>query len=1065
MIQSFAQITFVPDANFEKALIEQGIDSDNMINGQFPTVNAVGVSYLDVSSKNISSMVGIEAFTNLDTLICARNNLSTIDISNNTNLTYFDCFLNPALTNLDLSSNVNLTYLNYAGNTLSNVDLSNNINLTHLNCAGNIISNLDLSNNINLTYLDCSFNEISNLDLSNKVNLEHLNCSRNDLFSLDVSNNINLTHLDCSYDSLSSINLSNNISLNYFNCHHNQIVNLDLSNNINLNHLDCLRNHLLGMTLPSSANITHLDCAYNVLPSLDVSSYVNLEYLHCADNILTNLDLSNNVNIDHFDCSDNQITNLDLSNQVNMTKVDCAGNRFTSIDFSNNTLLWYLKCSHNTISSLDLSNNPLLTELECSYSLLTQLDLSNNPNLSILHCESNQLTNLDLSNNPSIWELNCFRNSLTQLDVSHLSFLSILNCSINQLEEIFLGHHHPAFYDEQANIVRSFTCQGNSPYLIICGYIPSTIPSHWQKDASAVYSSGGCFPERVSGLLTADMNTNCIADSSEGVFDLALIKIYNGLDTVIVSASDGSFSAGLDTGTYFIEAIPSNNLWRACSSPQTFTVDTTSVQNIDFVIQPLILCPLLTVDISAPFLRMTGSGSNYIINYCNEGTLPAYGVYIDVDIDPGLNVLNTSLPIASQNGNVYTFLLDTVDIFECGSFHINVIVDTSAVLGQTHCTEAHIHPDTVCGISWLGPEFELSDSCTGDSIYFELTNIGTDMQGNLNYFVFEDDLMLHDNPFFLLAGETFTISVPTNSGKTYRFRTESIPNFPSLRGDGFVTKAIENCNPSTDPTPMILTSYVLSQYNGNSAPAIALDCQQNVFAYDPNDKTAQPEGYSTQHYIEKNTPLNYRIRFQNTGNDTAFTVVLKDTLSPYLDLSSLQMGSSSHPYTWTINNNILTIRFDHIMLPDSNTNEPASNGFVKYAINQVNNLPLETRIENTAYIYFDYNPPIITNTTFHTIGENIYRIEFTDNANQSEELETTNYIIFPNPTQDLITVQQDMNRTFSLEVFHINGQLLQSYQDLNGEFQFNLNHYPAGTYTLRIQDEQQVNTYKVIKHR
>jgi hypothetical protein len=90
-------------------------------------------------------------------------------------------------------------------------------------------------------------------------------------------------------------------------------------------------------------------------------------------------------------------------------------------------------------------------------------------------------------------------------------------------------------------------------------------------------------------------------------------------------------------------------------------------------------------------------------------------------------------------------------------------------------------------------------------------------------------------------------------------------------------------------------------------------------------------------------------------------------LSPYLDPSTIVPGASKHPYTFTLSGQgVMTWRFDHIMLPDSLTNEEESKGFFNYTVNQRQNNPLGTVIENTAYIYFDFNDAIITNTTINT---------------------------------------------------------------------------------------------------
>ncbi|MCH2046408.1 MAG: T9SS type A sorting domain-containing protein [Saprospiraceae bacterium] len=808
--------------------------------------------------------------------------------------------------------------------------------------------------------------------------------------------------------------------------------------------------------------ITDLDVTNSSITNLSgIENFGSLEELRCGSNSLSTLDISNNLNLETLWCSANLLTSLNTTSNINLREINCANNQLTSLNVTSNIDLKYLFCENNQLTSLNTNNLDSLDLLYCDGNQLTNIDVSTNISLTALTCDSNQLTSLDLSQNSILGGLSCNNNQLRILDLHNNPNIHVIYCMENQLEYIYLNN--PSFIPPIGSI-SAFDCSNNTPYLSICGNFPNPVPNDWVKDPSASYNYNGCFPRALQGNVYKDDNLNCIKDNGELGYPLGFVKVYNSVDTFYYNTDSlGNYYTALDTGTYQVELVPANNLWTVCTTPQTLTIDTNyNTQIVNLGAQVALSCELLRVDISAPFLRATGNSSAYTVNYCNDGTAMATNAYIEVNIDPSLNVTGTSLPIASQNGNTYTFNLGIIDIFECGSFTINTTVDTSALLGQTHCSEAHIYPDSICGINWAGPDFVLEDSCSVDTIYFEVNNVGGDMSGNLLYYVFEDDLMIIQDPFFLLTGETLNVSVPATQGKTYRFKTDPIPSYPSLLGDGFVTKALESCNPL--PGQIIQTSYVLSQYNGNSTPAIGLDCQQNVFAYDPNDKAAQPEGYGATHYIEKNTPLDYRIRFQNTGNDTAFTVVLKDTLSTHLDLSTLQMGVSSHPYTWALNGQELTIRFDNIMLPDSNVNEPASNGFVKYTIDQLPNLPLETRIENTARIYFDFNPAIVTNTTFHTIGENFYSIQLINFSVTEQALATNEYRIFPNPTQDLITVRQSEYGRFNLQLFNLNGQLLQVYNDLEGQYQFNLNNHPAGTYILKVQDEYQTQTYKVIKY-
>jgi hypothetical protein len=123
-------------------------------------------------------------------------------------------------------------------------------------------------------------------------------------------------------------------------------------------------------------------------------------------------------------------------------------------------------------------------------------------------------------------------------------------------------------------------------------------------------------------------------------------------------------------------------------------------------------------------------------------------------------------------------------------------------------------------------------------------------------------------------------------------------------------------------------------------------------------------------YILPNTrELDYTVRFQNTGTDTAINVVIKDQIDPNLDLYSFEPLASSHEMFINIEETgMVTFTFENIMLPDSNINELASHGFVRYKINLNEDLPLGTSIYNNAGIYFDANPVIVTNTKINTVA-------------------------------------------------------------------------------------------------
>ena len=192
-----------------------------------------------------------------------------------------------------------------------------------------------------------------------------------------------------------------------------------------------------------------------------------------------------------------------------------------------------------------------------------------------------------------------------------------------------------------------------------------------------------------------------------------------------------------------------------------------------------------------------------------------------------------------------------------------------------------------------------------------------------------------------------------------------------------------------------------------------------VCSYDPNDKTVYPFGKGPEKYTLMNETLRYTIRFQNTGNDTAFNITVKDTLSPYLDLNSFKLLASNHP----VNVNLKTggamlFRFDNIMLPDSGRNQDLSQGYITYSIKARSGLANNTAVHNTSYIYFDFNPPVQTNTTLNTL---VYTLP--QGINDKKPFSEHKLTIYPNPTNGQIRIFNPYgSKPLTLSIFNALGQ-------------------------------------------
>jgi Leucine-rich repeat (LRR) protein len=170
-------LVYVPDDNFEQALINLGYD--NVMDDYVLRPNIDGVTNLLISNLGIADLTGIEKFTALTQLSCYGNQLTSLDVSNNTALTYLDCNFNQ----------------------LTSLDVSNNTSLTSLQCVFNPLGTLDVSQNTALTVLYCDNNQLTSLDVSQNTALSELLCKNNQLISLDLSNNTNLTLLQCNNNS------------------------------------------------------------------------------------------------------------------------------------------------------------------------------------------------------------------------------------------------------------------------------------------------------------------------------------------------------------------------------------------------------------------------------------------------------------------------------------------------------------------------------------------------------------------------------------------------------------------------------------------------------------------------------------------------------------------------------------------------------------------------------------------------------------------------------------------------------------------------------------------------
>ncbi|MCB0642480.1 MAG: T9SS type A sorting domain-containing protein [Phaeodactylibacter sp.] len=561
-----------------------------------------------------------------------------------------------------------------------------------------------------------------------------------------------------------------------------------------------------------------------------------------------------------------------------------------------------------------------------------------------------------------------------------------------------------------------------------------------------------CTPIEITGTVFQDSIDNCLFDAQEtgiGPIEVAVTNLQtNVTSTTLADASGnytytGAYNSGLPNADFEISAVVPDYA-QTCGTPLLLSVPpgANSAQQ-DIPVQITDECAYLQVDLGAPFLRKCNENT-LIVSYCNYSLLLIEDTYVEVTLDPVQHYLSSSIPFSGSSGNTYTFDLGDVDPLGCGSFTINVTDSCNTVVGQTLCMEAHIYPDEICdpqaSPDWDGASIEIDKSCDGSNLKFTIKNVGAgDMDAPLSYFIVEDVVMYMEEDFQLNAGESVDIDLPAD-GTTWRIEAEQASGHPGLHQP---IAWYEGCG-GINTTGLVNLFPV-----NNNDPFLSIYCDEVLAPLDPNDKRGFPYGRDDEHFISPNQDIEYFIRFQNVGNDTAFQVVILDTLSELLNPATIRPGASSHPYSFHIDQaGVVRFTFANIQLPDSTTNEVASHGFVKFRIAQQADLPEGSVILNEAGIYFDQEAPVITNQTWHTIGE-----PFLINSVRTAALPDLQVQLSPNPFEQMVQFELSGLPSYQgrLLLYDLQGRLRRQIEVQSPQFKLYRGNLEAGMYIYQLE--------------
>ncbi len=286
----------------------------------------------------------------------------------------------------------------------------------------------------------------------------------------------------------------------------------------------------------------------------------------------------------------------------------------------------------------------------------------------------------------------------------------------------------------------------------------------------------------------------------------------------------------------------------------------------------------------------------------------------------------------------------------------------------------------------------------------------------------------------IVSGNTFTYNISdfAQVNNISDFKLYFKTNTTAQSGDTISVNVI--VNPSSGDNNLVNNSF---KYYYNV-----------VNSHDPNKKETYPTNVSPGY----SDYLTYTIHFQNTGTAPAFNISLIDTLDTQLDQNTFEIINYSHSNIIQLTGNKLIINFSNINLPDSTHDFNGSQGFLQYRIKPKATWVAPYKIKNTAYIYFDYNTPIVTNTTYNSILT-------TNGLNEIKETITT---LFPNPTNGSFTIEINTKEKQTIQLFDVTGNSLLSQTIENGKGTIDASHLSAGVYNVSIKGNTSVINKKVV---
>jgi len=741
----------------------------------------------------------------------------------------------------------------------------------------------------------------------------------------------------------------------------------------------------------------------NIADLTGIEAFTNMQALYCDNNNLTSLTIGNAPQLQILGCTRNKLTSLNLGNTPALTGLVCYNNKLTSLALGNLPSLKNLFCYANNLTSLSLGSANSLTSLDCHSNKLTKLSLSDYPSLGNIDCYNNDLDSITLSNLPAFSLLKCSINHLRSVTLNNLPVLPELDLSHNQLTSLTISSLPKLRILHVANNLLTSLSLSNLPILnyLACNDNLLTTLDLSQTAVKQLYCSNNPNLQYI----------NIKNSVSQYILEASLLP---ALQSVCADENEMNF-----LNTTLAAQLPGQNI--AISSFCNFN-------------------PGSNYNTIAGTLRFdrTNNGCDNL-----DSTMSNVKIRIDDGSQNGTTFTNMQGNykfFVQQNSNIVTpELTNPYFTITPPSYTINFSGYGNTQVADFCISPNGIHKDldiTLLPITIARPGFDAQYRL----VY---SNKGNQVQSGSVHLSFD------------AAKLNFVSSAPGTTSETAGNLTWSFAELSPFETRTIILVLHVNAPPVVNVGDVLTFTAIIDPIEGDETPG------DNTFnfsqvargAVDPNDKDVT-EGSATD-ISRINGYLHYIIRFQNTGNEPAISVVIKDLLADNLDWNSFVPISASHPYRALITKgNMAEFIFDGINLPGKIMNEPASHGYIAFKIKPKNGIIIGETIYNKAGIYFDYNQPVVTNTVSTTI------------VNFSKTRNAIGLTVYPNPAKDHIwfTVNEGV-KVKSINLYNGMGVKLYAEDVVNCSTpkMLNMLNLPTGILFLEVISDQGNAIQKVIR--